>query len=546
MKSTLTVRLLRTAAVAVAYYALGRLGLSISVLQVTPVWPPSGIALAAVLVWGSEVWPGIWLGSLLVNFSNKFDYTHIVLSSFATIGAATGSTFAALLGGKLLNRFGEGIRTLDQARGAFRFLVFGVILSTLVAASIGTLSLQLTKAISYSLFWKIWFTWWMGDMAGVLVVTPLLLAFYNNRKIEFRPAQILETLFLVLVVLLVTVFAFGAMLPSQYHLEYMLIPCLAWAAFRFGQRGATLLTAVVSATAISATIHGAGAFVTGSYNESLLALQAFMDVTAMTTLILSAVLLEREHRTAALVRAMKDAQEAQAEAAEANRTKSAFLANMSHELRTPLNHIIGYSDLLAEEAGDDRELMPDIRKINQAGKHLLGMVSEILDLSMLETGKLELTPNAFHIGALVNDLKTSFESAAQKNNNKATIQMSSDPGTMVADETRVRQVLWCILDNACKFTKDGSISLDVSRENVGGRTVVKFIVADTGIGMPDEQMEKLFRPFSQGSIGTTKNYGGTGLGLAISKLFCDRMGGTIEVASAPGHGSTFTVTLPVA
>src|SRR5262249_30088110 len=151
------------------------------------------------------------------------------------------------------------------------------------------------------------------------------------------------------------------------------------------------------------------------------------------TLVLSAVLLEREQRTAALVRAMKDAQDAQAEAAEANRAKSVFLANMSHELRTPLNHIIGYSDLLAEETEDDG-LIPDINKINQAGKHLLGMVSEILDLSMLETGKLELTPNAFDLRVLVNDLQAAIQPAAQKNNNKVNVNIVSDLGTMVADE----------------------------------------------------------------------------------------------------------------
>jgi signal transduction histidine kinase/CheY-like chemotaxis protein len=236
------------------------------------------------------------------------------------------------------------------------------------------------------------------------------------------------------------------------------------------------------------------------------------------------------------------------EAAEdANRAKSQFLANMSHELRTPLNAIIGYSEMLeeaAEEAGQ-KDYVPDLLKIQSAGRHLLGLINDILDLSKVEAGKMTLYLETFEVAGLVKEVATTIHPLVQKNHNVLEIQAGDALGAMHADVTKVRQCLFNLLSNACKFTERGSIRLRVARQLVAGRDVMRFEVADSGIGMTPQQVDNLFEAFAQADASTTRKYGGTGLGLALSRHFCRRMGGDITVQSALGEGSTFTMDLPV-
>jgi signal transduction histidine kinase len=527
--------------IALAYYALGKLGLSLSVLRVTPVWPASGLAMAVLLLGGYRFWPAIWIGGLLVDFSNKFVLDHPVSSLLASIGSATGSTLAALLTAFLLNRYASGSRCLDRVRTTVPFLV-GAALYGLVAASIGASSLYLGRVIPAVAYQRVWFTWWMGDLAGVLVVAPVVLSFYSDRRFSNSPWRFAEAAALAGLMLMIGILAFSVRTPAQYHIEYMFLPCLVYACFRFGLRGATLMIAMVSSIAIWGTIHQLGAFATGSPNESLLALQVFTDITAITTLLLSAVLAERMKHTQEMARAMNEAREARADAEEANRAKSVFLANMSHELRTPLNKIIGYSDLLREEL--DEEHHSDLIKIKDAGLRLLQMLSGILDLSMLETGKLVLNSVSFDVRSLVEQLTEDTRKAAEKKGTSLYMEVDDGLGEMRADQARIRQVLGSVLDNACKFTSNGSIRFRVSRDDHNGAERIRFVIADTGIGIPADQLERLFRPFFQADSSTTKNFEGAGLGLCVSKLVCDRMGGSIDVSSEPGRGSTFTILLP--
>ncbi len=230
----------------------------------------------------------------------------------------------------------------------------------------------------------------------------------------------------------------------------------------------------------------------------------------------------------------------------ANRTKSAFLANMSHELRTPLNAIIGYSEMLrdeAEEIGQD-EFIPDLQKIQTAGKHLLALINDILDLSKIEAGKMELYVESFELTGVVHDVVNTVQPLVQKNSNTLQVEMAGDLGTMHSDLTRVRQVVFNLLSNACKFTDHGTVTLAVKREAVSGQDWVVIQVMDTGIGMTPEQIDRLFREFTQADVSTTRKYGGTGLGLAISQRLCQMMGGNVTVDSVPGQGSTFTLRLP--
>jgi signal transduction histidine kinase/ActR/RegA family two-component response regulator len=229
----------------------------------------------------------------------------------------------------------------------------------------------------------------------------------------------------------------------------------------------------------------------------------------------------------------------------ANKHKSEFMANMSHELRTPLNAIIGYSEMLQEEAEDLKqpELIPDLQKINASGRHLLAIINDILDLSKIEAGKVELFLEEFKVGPLIDDVAAIVAPLMEKNGNRLVIDCPAEAGAMRADLTKVRQALFNLLSNAAKFTDHGTVTLTVSRES-NDPDWLSFAVTDTGIGMTAEQMSRLFQSFTQAESSTTRRYGGTGLGLAISRHFCRMMGGDIVVRSRPGEGSAFTIRLP--
>jgi PAS domain S-box-containing protein len=233
-------------------------------------------------------------------------------------------------------------------------------------------------------------------------------------------------------------------------------------------------------------------------------------------------------------------------AEDANRAKSAFLANMSHELRTPLNAILGYTEMLEEEAQDTGldDFLPDLEKVRTAGKHLLRLINDILDLSKIEAGKMELFVEGFELQALLREVETTMTPLAQRRGNSLELRFANDIGSMLSDPTRVRQVLLNLVGNAIKFTEKGRVSLEARRVDETGRPWIVFEVSDTGIGMSPEQLGRLFKAFSQADASTSRKYGGTGLGLTISRQLCHLMRGEVSVASEAGKGSTFSVRLP--
>ncbi|MBF0098319.1 MAG: cache domain-containing protein [Magnetococcales bacterium] len=242
----------------------------------------------------------------------------------------------------------------------------------------------------------------------------------------------------------------------------------------------------------------------------------------------------------------RDIEQARAAAEMANRAKSTFLANMSHELRTPLNAVIGYSEMLEEDAvgaGLDHFVL-DLQKIHAAGKHLLQLINDVLDLSKVEAGKISLLPEVIELQQLLDGIAHTIQPLLAKNKNSFQLIMEGEPGQAHTDPIRLRQVLLNLLSNASKFTEQGEITLQLQRVREDGGDWLLFHVRDTGIGITPEQIEHLFQPFAQADVSTTRKYGGTGLGLAISRRFCRMLGGEVEVNSQPGFGSTFTVRIP--
>ncbi len=231
----------------------------------------------------------------------------------------------------------------------------------------------------------------------------------------------------------------------------------------------------------------------------------------------------------------------------ANQIKSQFLATMSHELRTPLNAILGYSEMVKEEAIESgyEELLPDLNKVIASGKHLLVLINDVLDLSKIEAGEMKLYNETFNITDLVNEVVQTIQPYVEDTGNNLVVGQESDWGEMCADLTKIRQILLNLLDNAVKFTTQGTVTFKVTSQINQTSSWLYFQVSDTGIGLTAEQMERLFQIFTQVDSSSTRKYGGTGLGLAISQRFAEMMGGQITVQSIPGQGSTFTVRLPM-
>jgi signal transduction histidine kinase len=274
--------------------------------------------------------------------------------------------------------------------------------------------------------------------------------------------------------------------------------------------------------------------------ESFLRTLVIALVTPVMAMMVGMLRREADQRAADLVAAT-------AAAERASRAKSQFLANVSHELRTPLNAVIGYSELLLEDAqsnGIGDEQAADVRRIHTAGRHLLALIDDVLDLSKIEAGRMEVEAAAIDIERFIADVASTSRPLIARNGNELVVTREAGLDSMTGDATKLRQVLLNFLSNAAKFTKGGRIGLAARRERRDGSDWISFAVNDTGIGMDRGALAKLFTPFSQANASIRRDYGGTGLGLAVSQGLCQSMGGDIAVDSEPGRGSCFTVRVP--
>jgi signal transduction histidine kinase len=415
---------------------------------------------------------------------------------------------------------------------------------------VGTLSLWAAGVVPTAELQITFVTYFLADAAGIAVFGSLILAWYR----EPRPDANILTISLVITSVAILIAALEAW--TGYPISYLFLPLFLWAGFRAGARAVTLAATAIIVIAILSTTHGVGPFVANTANESILLLEGFIAVITFTGLIVVAVRAQQLAAEAALeahnrmleqrvLERTAEIQDKSRQLAEASERKSQFLASMSHELRTPLNAIIGLTEMMVTNAarfGTEKALEP-LRRVNAAGTHLLSLINEVLDLSKIEAGKLELNPEPVDLARLIDEVIGTAGQLAEKNKNRLVVEAPENVGRLTADPMRLKQILLNLLSNACKFTKEGEVALRV-RQVVDGHAWIELAVADTGIGLTAEQQAKLFQDFTQADSLTARRYGGTGLGLALSRKLARMMGGDVTVASEPGKGSVFTVRMP--
>jgi signal transduction histidine kinase/CheY-like chemotaxis protein len=516
---------------AVVYAAAGRIGLLTAIPpgHVTLLWPSSGIALAAMLVFGSRVWPGIWLGSFLVNnlasMENSSEDAPSALLASAAIGL--GASLAAAAGAAALRRGRPDGFAFENSAAVVRFLLLGAMGSCIVSATLGSLSLCAFGIQPWATFASSWWVWWLGDTSGVIVMAPLLLVWRRPPSAEIG-ARRTEAVSLFAALLVVSAVVFW----THYPLIYLVLPMLAWVAYRFDFHGSTAAAFLVSSTAVLGTVNARGPFASPGLttNESLLLTQLFLGVVVMSTLLLTSLVREREAE-----RIVRRAAEL------ANRAKSAFLASMSHELRTPMNAVLGFAQVLERDGRLAKDQRRSVNAIARSGEHLLQLIDDVLSLAKIEAGKLELLERDYDLRLMLSDVDSIDRQSAESRGLAFSIDVAPDvPRTVYGDEGKLRQILLNLLGNSVKFTPAGRVELRVGRAGDG----LAFAVTDSGAGIAAYEMDRLFTPFEQTASGLSSQEG-TGLGLAISRSYAQLMDGDVSVESEVGRGSTFTLEVPL-
>jgi signal transduction histidine kinase/ActR/RegA family two-component response regulator len=516
------------------YFIVGKLSLELAFVHASasPVWPPAGIALAALLVLGYRTWPAIFIGAFLVNATTAGNIG-------TSLCIATGNTMEAVCGAWLVNHFAGGTRIFDRAQDVFKFAL-AVIVSTAVSPTFGVTSLAVGGFAAWADYRAIWLTWWLGDAAGALVVAPVLILWSIGPRWRLNPKRHLEVGLLLVVLLILGEAVFGGWFPitaRNYPISFICGPIVIWAAFRFSQRETATSIFTLSAIAIWGTMQGFGPFVMETENQSLLIVQTSTAVLAITALALAAGMAERRRAEAAL-----EQQKAAVEAA--NRTKDNFLAMLSHELRTPLTPVIAALDALESVPSQSEDSKASLAMIRRNVELESQLIDDLLDLTRIAKDKLQLKFEQIDAHEAISNVAEICRMEAKARKVRIHLNLRAGAHYVTADVTKFQQIIWNLLKNAIKFTnEDGEITISSSNPSP---QVLTIIVRDTGIGIEPEIMERIFDPFEQGDRSFQRRFGGLGLGLAISKSLAQAHGGTL-VAKSEGseRGSTFVLTMNI-
>jgi len=524
-------------ALAALYFAAARLGLMMDAVSgfATLVWPPTGISLAALLLGGSRLWPGVALGAFLVNWS-------IGAPLAVALALGTGNTLEAVIGARALER--AGFRSsLDRLRDVLALIGFAALASTLVSATMGVGSLFLGGLVTRDRLLETWRAWWIGDVIGDLLVAPLLLAWASNRRISKDPRRILEATAVgaCLVVGALVAFRSGALDErTAFGQVYALFPVLIWAAVRFGQRGATSATFVTSVVAIAFTALGHGPFAHPALSESLLSLQTFMSIVAPTFLVLAAVISERKQAIEDLECARATLAEVNRDLAQAVHVRDSFISMASHELRTPLNTLRLQLGLMRRQPRTEPSAPRGewLKILENQVFRLTRLINSLLDVSRIAAGRLAIEPEAdVDLAAVVREVAEQFDTELRRAG--CALSLRADAPVLGRwDQTRLDGVVTNLLSNGIKYGSGKPIEIVVE----GDDETARLRVQDHGIGIAPEDQARIFERFERGV--SERHVGGLGLGLWIAREFVEALGGRIRVESRVGEGSTFTVELP--
>ena len=521
------------------YVVAGKVGLLLAFVHASasPVWPPTGIALAALLTLGYRVWPAIFAGAFVVNISTA--------GSVATsLGIAVGNTLEGLLAAFLVDRYANGARAFDRSQDVFKFAGFAALLSTTVSATIGVASLALGGYAAWDDFDQIWLTWWLGDASGALIFAPLLVLWVRDWRSHVSRGRLLEVAALWCTTTLIGLAVFGEGLAHfglmTLPLTFLCTPPLVWAAVRFRQREAAMLVAVLSGIAIWETLRGFGPFASATANEALLLLQIFMGTVSVMVISAGALVEERRRVEQEHEELLVRAQSARAEAEAANRAKDEFLAMLGHELRNPLAAIISAVSVLDRIGQQDDVAVRARGAIRHQITHLGRLVGDLLDIAHVTSGDIVLTCEPLNLATSVQRSVSNMASTGRLE--RHVIDVRAEPVWANADLSRLNQVVANLLTNAIKYTSPGG----TIRVRIGGEQDQAVIgVADTGIGIPPNLLPHLFDLPVQGERRLERTQGGLGVGLTLVRRLVELHGGRVEAFSeGPGRGSEFVVRLP--
>jgi signal transduction histidine kinase/CheY-like chemotaxis protein len=528
--------------VAAVYFVAAKLGLRLAFANAsaTAVWPPTGIALAALLLLGPRAWPGVFLGAFLANITTQGSIPVVA-------GIATGNTLEAILGATLLRRLAGGASSFSRPQDVFKFTLLASLLSTTASASIGVTSLALGGYASWIDFGPIWLTWWLGDATGDLVVAPLLLLWLASPPPAWSRRRLIELGAWLLALVVAGEMVFGQALGigvRNYPLEFLCLPLLVGVAFRFGPRATTTATVLLAGIALRGTLMGFGPFAKETPEESLLLLQVFMGIVAMTGLLLASAVSERRRMEAALRESEERLRQSQKMEAVGR-----LAGGVAHVFNNMLTAILGYSDLLLGQAREADPAREGLEEIRAAGLRVAGLTRQLLAFGR----KQILRPSVVNLGAVLAEMDGMMRGLLGERVDLRVIP-GSDLRDVHVDRDQIEQAIMSLVINANDaMPAGGRLTIETSNASVTGGSAerrrevspglyVMLKVTDTGTGMDEATREHAFEPFF-----TTKDQGrAMGMGLAAVHGLIEQSGGRILVDSRVGAGTSFIIYLSAA
>ncbi|HTA83963.1 MAG TPA: MASE1 domain-containing protein [Bacteroidia bacterium] len=551
---------------ALTYYLAARVGLLMELgnTNASPVWPPSGIAFTALILFGPELWEGIWLGAFIANVV-VFNLNHVAgqpVILLISAGIATGNTLEAVIGYYLLKKF-KCEHILHRSKD-FTLFFISVLLMCLVSSLIGPLMLSVFQIIPWNEYSNIWFTWWTGDVSGIIILTPALLAWWKPKRRKWNPISMVIVVFLFIVLGIYLEAVFGNWLPLWPNKAkiFLIFFILTWCVFSMSQRQLAIVSLAISVFSIWSTIHLTGPFGERSVNESLISLQVFLCVISITMMFLSTTLNERRHieddlketnatlelkiteRTISLEKQKEELKKANdkltekaKELEDANKESRSFAHAVSHDLREPLRTIASYLQLIEERYKNKLDADADIfiEFAVDGAKRMNTLIDDILMYSRIERSQGSF--DDVDLNDIIVIVKNNLHTTILENNAKIIIK---DKLPIVnADHSEMIQLFQNIIDNSIKYKGAQIPEINISATKQG--KFWRIAISDNGIGIAEEYYDRIFVIFQR--LHTREQYEGTGIGLAICKRIIEKHGGQIWIESKEGSGSTFYFTL---